>query len=309
VTDAPGSLSRTPALSPWQIWLLACRPKTLPAAAAPVVVGSAVAFAAGSWRPGPALACLAGALLLQIGANLANDYADFIAGADSHDRLGPLRVTQAGLLRPHQVLAATWAVFAAATVVGAWLVALAGWPIVVVGLAAIASAWAYTAGPYPLGYHGLGEPFVFVFFGLVAVAGTGFVQIGTMTTAAVVAALPMGLLATAILVVNNLRDIEADRVAGKRTLAARFGPRFARTEYLVLVVGAFAVPPLAVAAGVGSWWLLLSWMSAPLAVTVCRVVLHEEGRPLNRALAMTGLLELTFALLYAAGLVIPRIAS
>lgn len=308
MANIAGSPSRTPALSPWRVWLLACRPKTLSAAAAPVVVGSAVAFASDSWRPGAALACLAGALLLQIGANLANDYADFVAGADTHERLGPLRVTQAGLLRPRQVLVATWLVFAGAASVGAWLVALAGWPIVVIGLAAIASAWAYTAGPYPLGYHGLGEPFVFVFFGLAAVAGTAFVQIGTIEGAAVVAALPMGLLATAILVVNNLRDIATDRAAGKRTLAARFGSGFARMEYLALVLGALAVPPLAAASGIGSWWLVLTWLSAPLAVAVCRVVLREEGRPLNRALAMTGLLELVFALLYAVGLAIPRIA-
>lgn len=293
-------------LSEFRAWMVACRPKTLPAATAPVIVGSAAAFAAGSFHVGPAGACLAGALLLQVGANLVNDHADFARGADTAERLGPLRVTQAGLLSPRQVLAGAWIAFGLATLAGAYLAEVAGWPVVVIGIASIAAAWAYTSGPFPLGYHGLGGPFVFVFFGLAAACGTFYVQAGTVTAAAVAAAVPVGLLAVAILAVNNLRDVATDRAAGKMTLAARFGPRFARGEYIALVFAAFAVPVAAAAAGAAPRWTLLSLLALPGAVRVCLAVVRESGRSLNRVLAMTGGLELAFAILYSAGLVAGR---
>jgi 1,4-dihydroxy-2-naphthoate octaprenyltransferase len=290
----------------WRAWVLASRPKTLPAAAAPVIVGSAAAFAASQFRPGPACACLVGALLLQVGANFVNDYADFVRGADTVGRLGPMRVTQAGLLRPRQVLAGTWIVFGLATLAGVYLAAVAGWPVVAIGVASIAAAWAYTAGPFPLGYHGLGELFVFVFFGLAAVCGTFYVQAGTLTEGAVFAAVPIGLLAVAILAVNNLRDIATDRAAGKRTLAARFGTRFARGEFIALVGVAFAVPVAASTTGLAPKWVLLSLLALPAAAGVCLVVARESGRSLNRALAITGGLELAFAVLYSVGLILGR---
>ena len=223
-------------------WVLASRPKTLPAASAPVLVGAATAYAAHAFRPWPALAALAGALLIQIGTNLANDYFDFRHGADTHERVGPVRVTQAGLLAPAAVLRGAWAAFALAALAGAYLTAVAGWPVVAIGTLAVAAGLAYTAGPFPLGYHGLGELFVFVFFGLVAVGGTHFVQAQSLPASAVWAGVPMGMLAAAILVVNNLRDVATDRAAGKRTLAVRLGARAARVEYLVLLAAAFATP-------------------------------------------------------------------
>ncbi|TAM55784.1 MAG: 1,4-dihydroxy-2-naphthoate polyprenyltransferase [Acidobacteria bacterium] len=287
-------------------WVLASRPKTLPAAAAPVIVGTATAYAAHALRPWPALAALAGALLIQIGTNFANDVFDFRRGADTGERLGPVRVTQAGLLAPGEVLAGAWVAFGLAAVAGAYLAAVAGWFVVVIGLLAIGSGIAYTAGPFPIGYHGLGELFVFVFFGLVAVGGTHFVQAGVLAPAAVWAGVPMGLLAAAILVVNNLRDAATDRAAGKRTLAVRLGERAARAEYGALLAAAFAAPPAAVAAGAAPPSLLLALGALPLAVAPLRRVLRERGGALNPALGETGRLELAFAALYAAGLALGR---
>lgn len=287
-----------------QAWLLAARPKTLPAAASPVIVGTAVAIGDGAFRLGPALAALAGALLLQIGANFANDVFDFKKGADTGARLGPLRVTQAGLLTPNQVMAGMWLTFGLAAVAGAYLALAGGWPIVVIGLLSIASAIAYTGGPFPLGYHGLGDLFVFIFFGLVAVCGTYYVQAGTVGAGAVWAAVPVGALTTAILVVNNLRDIETDRAAGKKTMAVRLGAGGARLEYLFLLGLAYLVPWLMWGVGVSSPWALLSWLSLPLAAAVVRVVWRQEGRVLNQALAETARLDLVYSLLFSIGLVI-----
>jgi 1,4-dihydroxy-2-naphthoate octaprenyltransferase len=221
---------------------MATRPPTLLAAVVPVAVGTAVAVAENSLRLGPALAALAGALLLQVGANFANDVFDFEKGADTAERLGPVRAVQAGLLAPASVKRGMLVVFGLALLVGAYLTSVAGPAIVVIGLASIAAAVAYTGGPYPLGYHGLGELFVMIFFGFVAVAGTAFVQTGRVPELAWWAAVPVGSLATAILVVNNLRDIPTDGPAGKRTLAVRFGERGAVALYTALVASAYAVP-------------------------------------------------------------------
>lgn len=285
-----------------QRWILAARPKTLPAAAAPVVVGTAVAIGEGVFAAGPALAALLGALLIQIGANFANDVFDYKKGADTGERLGPLRVTQAGLLSPGQVMAGMWVTFGLATLIGLYLVWVGGWPVVAIGVLSILSGIAYTGGPFPLGYNGLGDLFVFVFFGLVAVCGTYYVQVLTVSAAAVWASVPVGFLATAILVVNNLRDVDTDRAAGKKTLAVRLGRRGAQIEYLLLVYGAFLVPLLMWFLRLASPWVMLSWASLLLVRPLVRMVLTEKGRPLNLALAGTARLELVFSVLFAVGL-------
>ncbi len=290
--------------TPFQIWLMAARPKTLPAAATPVIVGSAVAFSEGAFHFWPALAALLGALLLQIGANLSNDYFDFKKGADTHARQGPLRVTQAGLLTPRQVLAGTWAVFGLAALCGLYLALQAGWLVVIAGLLSIAAALAYTGGPFPLGYNGLGEVFVFIFFGLVAVVGADFVQSGQISPLALWAALPIGLLTVNILVVNNLRDVETDRASGKKTLAARFGAAWARREYLLVLVVVYLLPLLMWLDGAAPVWVLLAWTSAPLALPILRLVDHESGPRLNLALAKTGQFELVYGVLFSLGLLI-----
>ena len=221
----------TARLSYTQRWLIASRPKTLPAATVPVIVGTAAAFKDNVFQFGPALAALLGALLIQIGANFANDVFDYKKGADTAERLGPTRVTQAGMLSPGQVYAGMVVVFGLATLIGVYLVLVAGWAVILIGVFSILAALAYTGGPFPLGYNGLGDIFVFIFFGLVAVCGTYFVQAGTLGALAWWGALPVGFLATAILVVNNLRDVKTDRIAGKKTLAVRFGESGARAEY------------------------------------------------------------------------------
>ncbi len=284
---------------------MASRPRTLFAAAAPVVVGSAIAIRDGGFALWPALAALLGALLLQIGSNLANDVFDFQRGADAPDRVGPLRVTQAGLLAPAQVLRGMWIVFALSLIPGLYLAARGGWPVIAIGVSAIAAAILYTGGPLPYGYKGLGEMFVFVFFGLVAVSGTYYVQTSTLSWLAIAAGIPIGLLTSAILGVNNLRDIGPDQAAGKITLAVRLGMRGARIEYLLLLGLAFAAPPALFAAGFASAWVLLTWLSMPLAERQARIVVTQSGAALNAALAGTAMLTFVFSLLFAAGLTVP----
>ena len=286
-----------------RVWMLAARVRTLPAAAAPVVVGTGAAIGTGQFRLFPALAALVGALLLQIGANFANDLFDFLRGADTAERVGPLRVTQAGLLTPRQMRTGMGAVFGAAAVIGVYLIVVGGWPVALIGLTAILAAIAYTGGPFPLGYHGLGELFVFLFFGLAAVGGTYEVQAGTVHPVAWWAAAPIGLLAVAIIVVNNLRDIATDRAAGKRTLAVRLGERWTRAEYIALLAIAYLIPPLMWVTGIAaSAWVLLALFSLPLAPPLIRRLLRERGRALNGVLAGTAQLELVYGLLFALGL-------
>lgn len=290
------------ALSPVRVWMLAARVRTLPAAAAPVIVGTGAAVGTGDFAFFPALAALLGALLLQIGANFANDLFDFLRGADTAERVGPVRVTQSGLLAPRQVRVGMWAVFGSAALIGLYLIRVGGWPVVLIGLTAILAAIAYTGGPFPLGYHGLGELFVFLFFGLAAVGGTYYVQAGRMEAIAWWAAVPMGLLAVAIIVVNNLRDRETDRAAGKRTLAVRLGERATRAEYAALVAAAYLVPPAMWATGAASAWVALALLSLPLVPVLLRRLRGERGRALNGVLAGTARLELVYGLLFALGL-------
>lgn len=286
----------------WNTWGLAIRLRTLPAAAAGVVIGSALAWRDGFFRLDAALACLFTALLLQIGSNLANDVFDYERGTDTPERLGPVRVTQAGLLTPSQVKFGMYLAFALAALLGVYLAWLGGWPILIVGLAAIISAIAYTGGPFPLGYYGLGDLFVFIFFGLASVAGTYYVQAKSFSAAAWWMAIPPGLIITAILVVNNLRDLENDRRAGKHTLAVILGEGASKREYSICVVVAYLVIPVVVLLGLIPWTSLLTWLSLPLAIKTARIVFTQKGRPLNGALAGTGQLALLFSLLFWVGL-------
>jgi 1,4-dihydroxy-2-naphthoate polyprenyltransferase len=283
-------------------WLLASRPKTLSAAAVPVLVGTACAAARGPVRWGPALAALLGALLLQIGANFANDVFDYEKGADTAERLGPTRAVQAGLLSARSMRLGMVLVFALALALGLYLTSVAGYVILIIGCASILSAIAYTGGPYPLGYHGLGDVFVFLFFGLVAVCGTAFVELGRVPGLALFCALPVGALATAILVVNNLRDRQTDELAGKRTLAVRFGRGFAITQYRALIAVSYLVPVALTLTRSAGPEVLLPVFSLPLALKIERKVASEEGRALNALLAATAKLLLIFGLLFALGL-------
>lgn len=287
-----------------QAWLLAARPKTLPAAIAPVVVGVALAVAGGTFVLPVAVACFLVALLLQIAANLANDVFDFHQGADTSARLGPTRVTQSGLIAPNRVLRATWLTLGVAAAVGLYLVWRGGWSILLLGILALISALAYTAGPAPLGYLGLGEVFVFLFFGPVAVAGTYYVQAGHLTVLALALGVLVGGPVTAILVVNNLRDLETDRIAGKRTLAARLGRRFAQVEYGAFLAIAYLALPFLWWAGLLSAWWWLPWLTLPLASGLLRGVKRLSGADLNRVLAGTARLHLLYGLLLALGILL-----
>ena len=291
---APGSL---------RAWLIGTRPPTLTAGIAPVAVGSAVALRDGVFEAGPAFAALVGALALQIGANFANDRSDFRRGADTIDRIGPARVTQLGLLTERQVLAGMVASFLAATIAGLYLSVVGGWPIVAIGVASILAAITYTGGPWPFGYRGLGELFVFIFFGLVAVGGTYYVQAGEITRAVIAASIPVGLTVTAILVVNNVRDIETDRAARKFTLAVYLGRRLARYQYVLFMAGAYLSAAALFIVGSFSGWTLLAWLSIPAAVSpIVAVLTRVEGPPLNAALRATARLHFIFAILLAIGL-------
>ena len=304
MSTAPAERARAPTpASPVRIWVMAARVRTLPAAIAPVLVGTSLALGAGHFRPLAFVAALLGAIFIQVGTNLSNDYSDARRGADSEDRLGPVRVTAGGLVPPGQVLAATYATFGLAVLCGAYLIAVAGWELLAVGAASILAGVLYTGGPRPYGYEGLGEVFVFLFFGIVAVTGSYFVQVQKLPWQAFVGALPVGLLASAILVVNNVRDLDSDRRAGKRTLAVRFGRERTRMLYVAMLAGAFMTAPLPWAFGSMNAWLLLAWLALPLAVRVAQVVrTRTDGPALNRALAKTGALQLAFCLLYAAGI-------
>ena len=288
-----------------RIWLMAARVRTLPAAVAPVLVGTALAIQAGEFD-GFAFACaLLGAIFIQVGTNLSNDYSDARRGADTEDRLGPVRVTAGGLVPPRQVLHATYVSFGLAVACGVYLVVVAGPVLLLIGAASIVAGVLYTGGPRPYGYEGLGELFVFLFFGLVAVTGSYYVQIQHLPWEAFALAVPVGLLASAILVVNNVRDIDTDRRAGKRTLAVRLGREHTRTLYGVLVYGAFLLAQVPWLAGSLSPWLLLPLLLVPLALDLVRTVRnHTDGPTLNGALARTGMLQLGFCVLLSAGILL-----
>ncbi len=285
-----------------RIWLMASRPRTLPAAVAPVLVGTSFAVEQGVFHVLAFACALLGSVFIQIGTNLANDYSDARRGTDTDDRLGPVRVTAGGLAPPRQVLLATYVTFGLAVVCGIYLVVVAGPELLLVGVASILAGVLYTGGPRPYGYEGLGEIFVFVFFGVVAVVGSYYVQIQRLPWEAFALSVPVGLLAAAVLVVNNVRDLETDRRAGKKTLAVRLGRDRTRALYAAMVALAFLVAPVAWLAGSLGPWLLLTWLAAPVAVPVVRTVSERtDGPSLNGALAGTGMLLLVFCLLLSAG--------
>jgi 1,4-dihydroxy-2-naphthoate polyprenyltransferase len=300
-------VATAPSSSGVRIWLMAARPRTLPAAIAPVLVGTALAGYLHVFHPLRFLAALVGAIFIQVGTNLSNDYSDARRGADTEDRLGPVRVTAGGLVPPARVLVATYVSFGVAVLAGAYLVAVAGWALLLVGAASILAGVLYTGGPRPYGYEGLGELFVFLFFGIVAVAGSFFVQLRHLNWEAFALAVPVGLLAAAILVVNNFRDIETDRRAGKRTLAVRLGRRRTRQLFAAIVYLAYLLAPVTWIFGPMKPWVLLSWLTLPLAAEVVRTVRNRtDGPSLNQALAHTGMLQLAFCMLLAAGLLLSR---
>jgi 1,4-dihydroxy-2-naphthoate polyprenyltransferase len=288
-----------------RVWLLAARPATLPAAIVPVLVGTGAALhGLHEIHERVFLPTLVAALLIQIGTNFANDVSDFHRGADAGERLGPLRVTQGGLVSPRQVLQATYITFGLALLIGLYLIVVegGGWPILLIGILCLGAGVLYTGGPWPFGYHGLGDLVCFICFGVLAVLGTAYVQTRTITPLDVWASIPVGCLVTAILIVNNLRDIDTDRQVSKRTLAVRLGRRGTRLEYGLCVAVAYAVVVGLGAAGVvgGWWWLPL--LTLPLAIWLVRFVSRTEGRPLNQALKRTGQLHLLFGVLFAIAL-------
>jgi 1,4-dihydroxy-2-naphthoate polyprenyltransferase len=290
-----------------RIWVMAARLRTLPASVAPVLVGTSLALGAGHFQALAFLAALLGAMFIQVGTNLSNDYSDARRGADTEDRLGPVRVTAGGLVPPGQVLVATYLSFGIAVAAGAYLVVVAGWQLLLVGAASILAGVLYTGGPRPYGYEGLGEVFVFLFFGIVAVAGSFFVQVKHLNWEAFALAVPVGLVAAAILVVNNFRDLDSDRRAGKRTLAVRLGRARTREMFAVIVYLAYVLTPVTWLFGPMRAWLFLPWLTLPLAAAIVRTVRNRtDGASLNEALARTGMLQLAFCMLLSAGLLLSR---
>jgi 1,4-dihydroxy-2-naphthoate octaprenyltransferase len=290
-----------------RIWLMAARPRTLPAAIAPVLVGTSLAGFAHVFHPLRFLAALLGAIFIQVGTNLSNDYSDARRGADTEDRLGPVRVTAGGLVPPRQVLIATAVSFGLAVLAGIYLIVVAGWLLLLVGAASILAGVLYTGGPRPYGYEGLGEVFVFLFFGIVAVAGSYFVQTKHLHWEAFALAVPVGMLAAAILVVNNFRDIDTDRRAGKRTLAVRLGRERTRDLFAVVIYLAYVLVPVTWIFGPLKAWVLLPWLSLPGAAPLVRLVRNRtDGPSLNQALAQTGMLQLAFCMLLSAGVLLSR---
>ena len=284
-------------------WLLAARLKTLPAAISPVILGCALAYHDGFLHILIFVMTLLAAVLIQVGANFANDVFDFEKGADREDRLGPTRATQSGLISSEKMKKAIWPIFALAICVGFYLAFIGGWPIVIIGLASIAAGIYYTGGPYPLGYHGFGDVFVFIFFGLIAVPGTYYLQSGTLNALSLYLGVVMGMLSTAILVVNNLRDLDTDRLSGKKTLAVQLGKTFSKIQYSTLILIPFLLP-------LYIWWndenelsLIITIFALPIAFHLIKQVYSLTGKDLNRVLSRTARFLFIFTLLFSAGLV------
>lgn len=271
-----------------RVWLEATRPRTLPAAVAPVLVGTALAWRAGEAKWGAAAACLGFALLIQIGTNFANDYYDFVKGADTAERVGPRRAVASGLIKPAAMRAAMIVVFAAAFALGLTLLAYGGWPLLVIGVTSIACGVAYTGGPYPLAYHGLGDVFVFIFFGLVATGATAFVQTGELTPAALIAGAAVGALATNILVANNYRDVETDAKANKRTLLVRWGRGYGRAQFAFAHAVAATAPLALVLLGAASGWATVLVVFAAAAVALRQGACLASAKTPAQCIALLG---------------------
>ena len=284
-------------------WILASRLKTLPAAISPVIVGVSLAIHDGDFHLFTALMTLLAAVLIQIGANFANDVYDFLKGSDREDRLGPTRATQSGLISPEDMKKGMWLVFSLAILVGFYLAWIGGWPIVWIGLASIASAIAYTGGPYPLGYHGWGDLFVFLFFGIIAVSGTYFLQTGVVSNESILFGIPLGALSTAILIVNNLRDADTDVKSGKRTLAVRFGKSFVKIEYIIMMVIAFAIP-IYILQFWNEFSLYIILFLLPISIRLTQSLYFETGESLNFVLIDTAKFLFHFSILLSIGLIL-----
>lgn len=302
----PDPLARSGSSSA-RIWLMAARLRTLPAAISPVLVGTALAGYLHVFHPLRFVAALVGAIFIQVGTNLSNDYSDARRGADTEDRLGPVRITAGGLVPPRQVLLATYVSFGVAVLAGVYLVAVAGWQLLLVGGASILAGVLYTGGPRPYGYEGLGELFVFLFFGVVAVAGSFFVQVKHLDWEAFALAVPVGLIAAGILMVNNVRDIETDRRARKRTLAVRLGRSRARALFAVTIYSAYVLLAITWVLGPLTPLVMLPWLTLPVGAEIVRVVRNRsDGASLNGALAQTGMLQLACCLLLSVGVLFSR---
>ncbi len=287
-----------PRIEGWRAWWLAARPRTLTIGLAPVVVGTALAQVKGDARMMPAAAALLAALLIQVGTNFSNDLFDYEKGADGAERIGPPRAMQLGILAAHEMRRGVVLAFAAAGATGVYLVWIGGWPIAIVGLLSIGAGLTYSGGRYAFGYHGLGDAAVFLFFGLIAVCGSYYVQTLSLTTSVVLASLPVGALATAILVVNNIRDIDGDRQAGKHTLAVRLGPRASRLEYTFLMLLPFVMLPCLYRPDAIGYVMLLPLIALPRALALVRTVWRSsDGPTLNAVLVSTAGLGLGYCLL------------
>ena len=281
-------------------WLIASRPKTYPASIAPVLVGTGIAYRIRGDVPWLYAACaLLGALAIQIATNFINDALDFRKGTDTHERLGPMRVTQAGLLTDHAVMAGGYAALFVAALFGLPLIVRGSWPIVAIGIGSIVAAYAYTGGPYPIAYHGLGEVFVMIFFGLIAVGGTYYVLTLQYGVEAFLCGLAMGSLACVILAINNLRDIPGDRASNKRTIAVRLGEAGTRVEIVLFTAAPFIAVAI-VALLLRDWWYFAVFLTLPLAIALIVRVYRSSGRELNRCLAMAGGLETLFSVVFLA---------
>ena len=292
-----------PVPSSLQAWMLAIRPKTLPAGAVPVILGSALAATAGRFRLFPALVALICALGIQVATNFINEIYDFRKGADTAERLGPTRTVAAGIISEKTMIQVSVVLLGTVFLLGLYLVYTAGWPILLIGMLSLLFAWAYTGGPYPIAYSGLGDVFVFIFFGLVAVAGTYYVQALSLSFPVLLAAVAPGSFSVNILLVNNIRDIATDRKVGKKTLPARIGAEWARRLYIALTVVAYCVPVFLLLNGFSPWGLL-SFLSLPLAFRMIKVLYASEGKELNNVLAGTGKLMTIHGILLSAGLLI-----
>ncbi len=295
-------------VSPVRAWILAARPATLPAAVVPVLVGTAAALSdRAHFRGLVFVMTLLSAVLIQIGTNFANDYSDFVRGADHEGRLGPVRVTQSGLIDQRTLKRGIVIAFGLAAAIGIYLAWVGGWPIIVIGILSILSGLAYTGGPFPLGYHGLGDIFVFVFFGVIAVTGTAYLQSGHWSRFALLLSIPIGLLVTNILIVNNLRDLPTDLAAGKRTLATRIGARATRIQYALFTIIAFAIPLYVGITEPSRRLVLLPLATLLLALRrVATVMRGTSGKDLNPILQRTGRLLLAYGVLLAVGVALSR---
>ncbi len=284
-----------------KLWLLAIRPATLTASFVPIIVGGSLAWAEGYPKIDVLLACFLGALFIQIATNLHNDYEDFVRGADTEDRLGQARVTQKGWMTEKTVLTGALVAVLAAILCAGYLTYMAGWPIVVIAIFSLISGFAYTGGPKPLAYVGLGDVFVFLFFGLVAVCGTHYAMTLKWGTNALLAAIPVGLLASAILVVNNLRDRRTDEKVGKRTVVVRFGEKFGRSQYIIMLTLSYLTPLIALLLGYATTGWLLTWISLPIAILLGQKLLRIDGRALNPYLGKTAMLGVLYSILFSIG--------